>query len=178
MKLRAWAKRGLVLWGGFSLVLTFALIGYLAYSFGPGNVAKVDQANLTDVRFILNWCNLGEDRIERVLHSYLSPRSGPGGSDHLDAYAIKISHIDFAELTEDKGWYRGDRLPPMLNEALSFVGGWLHEVKWYPPESTLRSSDFYVYPWRVQTHGLVVSDAQVIFVRPSDKTVFYFSGST
>ena len=66
-------------------------------------------------------------RIEKVLHSHVSARSLTG--DHLDAYAIKISHVDTAELTAKTddlggGWYRGDQLPADMS-TMSLVGGGL-----------------------------------------------------
>jgi hypothetical protein len=178
MKVHVWLVRSLATWGALTLFAAFGLVSYMAYSFGPGNVARVDQASPSDVRFVLNWCGLGDERIESVVHSYLSPRSGPGGSDYLDAYAIKITHVDTGELTEAQGWYRGDRLPPILDGAASFVGSWLHEVPWYPTESDLRSPNYYVYPWLIETHGLDVASVQAIFVRAADNMVFYFGGST
>ena len=178
MKVREWLVYGLAVWGALSLFAIIGLISYVTYSVGPGNVAERDQATSSDVRFVLNWCGLGDKRTENVLHSYLSPRSGPGGSDYLDAYEIKITNVESSELTEDKGWYRGDKLPPILDGAVSFIGGWLYEVPWYPPESELRSSDLYVYPRLIETHGLDVVSAQVIFVRVADKIVYYFGGST
>jgi hypothetical protein len=179
MRLRTWLTRSLAVWGGLSLLAVIGLIAFLAYSFfGPGNRLEVDQATVRDVRFVLNWCGLGENRIENVVHSYVSPRSGPGGSDYLDAYAIKISHVDIQELTESRGWYRADKLPAVLDAAVTFMGGWLHEVTWYPPEKELRTPAFYVYPWSIYTHGIDPSAAELIFVRPADNMVFYFSGNT
>jgi len=157
--------------------------GFVAYSFGPGNRDRADSASSSDVAFVLNWCDLGADRIEKVLHSYVSARSFTG--DHLDAYAIKIKHIDVAELTartDDFGgrWYRGDQLPKVLDDAVGFVGGWLGsgKIPWFPTERTLRSSEVYVYPWSIYLHGITPSASELIFVRPWDKMVFYFGGKT
>ena len=140
----------------------------------------LDTASIHGVRFVLNWCGLGDDRIEKVVHSYVSPRSFPG--DHLDAYAIKISHLDISELQasddfRDSNWYRGDQAPPILDDAIDFVGSWLGQDKipWFPKEDDLRSENYYVYPWSINTHGIRPTAVELIFVRPSDNMVFYFS---
>jgi len=146
-----------------------------------GNRTKADQASPHDVRFVLNWCGLGDSRTESVVHSYVSSRSFTG--DHLDAYAIKISSVTVEELTastdEVRGrWYRGDQLPKVLDDAVSFIGGWLHEIPWFPSEDELRSGDIYIYSWSIYCHGVRPSAAEIIFVRPKDKMVFFFGGKT
>ena len=131
----------------------------------------------------MNWCKLGEKRIDKIIHSYESSRSITG--DHLDAYAIRITDVTIKELTantdESHGrWYRGDQLPKVLDDAVSFVGSWLgrNEISWFPKEGDLRSNAFYVYPWAVDYHGTFPTAVEIIFIRPSDKTVFFFSGKT
>ena len=171
----------LLIWGGFSLVAAIALAAFFAYQLGPGNRDEDELATPHDVRFVLNWCRLGDERIDRVLHSHDSARSLTG--DHLDAFAIKISRIDVSELTSKTDdfrgrWYRGDQLPQVLDEAVKFVGGWHHEIPWFPTEAELRSSEIYVYPWSIYCHGVTPSAAELIFIRPSDKMVFYFGGET
>lgn len=175
------AKWLLLVWGGLSLVATVGLVGMIAYGVGIGNRTKTDKASPHDVRFVLNWCNLGDSRIEKVIHSHVSSRSFTG--DHLDAYAIKIKSVTVEELTantdEFRGrWYRGDQLPKVLDDAVSFVGGWLHEIEWFPTEAELRSSDIYIYSWSIYCHGVRPSAAEIIFVRPKDKMVFFFGGKT
>lgn len=171
----------LLIWGGLSLVVVLALGIFVAYQFGAANRDKDDSASPHDVRYVLNWCRLGDDRIERVIHSHISARSFTG--DHLDAFAIKISHVDeadFASKTDDptSRWYRGDQLPPVVDAAVRFVTAWHHEIPWFPTEAELRSSDFYVYPWSIYCHGVEPSAAELIFVRKSDRMVFYFGGKT
>jgi hypothetical protein len=149
--------------------------------FGSSAPDKVDSASSQDVRFVLNWCELGDQRIEKVIHSHVSSRSFTG--DYLDAYAIKISHVELAELTKQTDdlqgrWYRGDQLPKVLDDAVGFVGGWQHELPWFPSEAELRSSEFYVYPWTIYLHGLHPTATELIFIRPSDKMVFYFGSKT
>lgn len=171
----------LLVWGGLSLVAAVAIVGMIACEVGVANRTKADKASPPDVRFVLNWCNLGDNRIEKVIHSHVSARSFTG--DHLDAYAIKINNVTVEELASatnrvGRQWYRGDQLPKVLDDAVSFVGGWLHEIEWFPSEAELRSSDIYIYPWSIYCHGVEPSAAEIIFVRPKDKMVFYFGGET
>ena len=169
----------LLVWGGLSLAGAIAFAAFIAFNAGPDIRDRNDVASSNDVRFVLNWCELGDKRIEKVVHSHVSARSLTG--DHLDAYAIKISHINLAELASKTDqrparWYRGDQLPKVLDDAVGFTGDWLKggEISWFPREAKLRSTEFYVYPWRIDFHGVSPRAVQLIFVRPSDKMVFYF----
>jgi hypothetical protein len=183
MKARIWriVRAVIFAWGVVSLLAAIALAALLCYQFGPGNRNKDDSASVRDVSFVLNWCGLGDQRIEKVLHSHVSGRSFTG--DYLDAYAIKISHVDAADLplTSDerhRQWYRGDQLPQVLDDALDFVGGALYELPWFPRQEELRTADFYIYPWLIQLHGTRPNAVELIFVRPADQMVFYFGCKT
>lgn len=177
-KLWSIVKWLLVAWGGLCAIGAVVLGGKLAYSLGPGNRDTTGSADKQDVRFVLNWCRLGDDRIEEVVHSYKSARSFTG--DHLDAYAIKISHVDLAELTQDEsgsGWVRCDQTEGVLKDAIDFVCGWLHEdaISWFPREEELKSSEMYVYSWSIYCHGTRPTAVELIFVRLKDKMVFFMS---
>jgi hypothetical protein len=169
----------LLIWGGLSLAIALVLGAIILYQLGLPNRGKDDSASPHDVRFVLNWCRLGDQRIVQVVHSHVSaPSFTP---DHLNAFAIKISHVDesdFTPKTDDPTgrWYRGDQLPPVLDAAVKFVTGWHQEIPWFPSEAELRSSEFYVYPWSIYYHGVDPNAAELIFVRKSDKMVFYFDG--
>jgi hypothetical protein len=169
--------------GGLSLAALLAIFLFFAFRMGPGNRDKTESASPKDVRFVLNWCELGDGRIEKVIHSFESSRSLTG--DHDDAYAIKINHVEIAELnrkdpTMTSQWYRGDQLPEVVSQAVSFTGWHLPNKKypWFPPEKDLRSKDFYIYPWSIELHGLQPTSVEIIFIRPSDLMVYYFSGKT
>jgi hypothetical protein len=173
------AKASLVVWGGLCFIGALAVAGFAIYRFSVGNRDEVDLASSRDVRFVLNWCELGDKRIEKVLHSYVSSRSLTG--DHLDAYAIKITHVAVEELAASKDrCYRGDELPKIVDDAVAFVGSWLgsDKIPWFPKEKELRSHEFYVYPWSIYCHGVRPTAVELIFIRPSDKMVFFFSGKT
>ena len=101
----------LLIWGGVSLISVLLLIGYLGYSITLGNTNSENSASKSDVRFVLNWSELGDERIEKVIKSYESARWFTG--DHLDAYAIKITDISISELSSTQAgkWYQVDSLP-------------------------------------------------------------------
>ena len=166
----------LTIWGAISLVGVIVIIGYLAYSMTLGNENIENKATKSDVRFVLNWCGLGDQRIEKVVHSYTSARSFTG--DYLDAYEIKITNVTVDELINENDskpghWYRMDSLPTVLDQAVTFVGGWQHETPWFPTEEKLRKKDFYVYPWSIYCHGVTPTAAELIFVNPTEKKVYY-----
>ena len=167
-----------MIWGGISLVGTIILIGYFLFLFTLGNKNIVNKATKSDVRYVLNWCNLGDQRIDKVIHSYQSARSFTG--DHLDAYAIKITNITIDELSKvdrfgiDK-WYRGDQLPQILDEAVTFAGDWQSEIPWFPKDSTIKTDKFYVYPWSIYCHGIRPSAIELIILKPDEKIVYFIS---
>jgi hypothetical protein len=180
-RIRTFFKWLLLIWGGFSLSSAIVLGTFVAYQLGVANRVKDDTTSPRDVRFVLNWCGLGERRIKQVIHSHVSARSFTG--DHLDAYAIKISQVDEADLASKSNessirWYRGDQLPQIIDETVRFVSAFHHEIPWFPTEAELRSSSIHVYPQSIYLHGGRPTSAELIFVRPSDKMVFYFGGKT
>jgi hypothetical protein len=167
----------LLVWGAISLL---AVVAAAFFTLGPGNRDSVGKADVDDVRFVLNWSGLGEGRAERVVNSYQSARS-PGG-DYLDAYAIKITHVEVAELLAldqngQQKWYRGDKLPPVVDSAVEFSASW-GELTWFPPLAELRSSKMYVLAWSITFHGTTPSASELIFVRPADNMVFYVGSKT
>jgi len=172
------SRQLLTIWGGISLIGVIVIVGYLLYSTTLGNTTVEGKATKSDVRFVLNWCELGDQRIDKVLKSYKSARSLTG--DHLDAYAIKITNVTVDELLNNTPnrtgqWYRMDSLPKVLDEAVAFVGSWQHETPWFPSEDILRTKDFYVYPWSIYCHGISPTSAKLIFINPTEKMVYYIS---
>lgn len=178
MKLRILFYRALAIWGAFSLLVIIAFVGNIVYvSYFNGNEPEINRATPKDVRYVLNLCELGDSRIESVVHSYVSSRDLAG--DHLDVFAIKITHLELSELTQTKSgrgqrWYRGDEIPTVVNDTYNFMGSWLHEFKWFPAISELRTAEYYVYPSSIYFDGVRPTAAKLIIVRPSDKMVFFF----
>jgi len=177
-------RRVLMIMGGlFLVVLLGVFLGYI-FLVSPLHTSKSEYASPKDVRFVLNWCELGDGRIEKVIHSYKSHRSLTG--DHNDAYAIKITHVELSELAKKDfsgapHWYRGDQLPEVVNQAVSFavvLNSSLKDYSWFPSEKDLRSKDFYVYSWKIEFHGLMTTSADLIFIHPADQMVYFFSGKT
>lgn len=187
---RIWpvVKWFLIVWGAVSLVAVLVAGTLIVRRFsgpesmlGSSNVDSSATASKQDVRFVLNWCRLGDSRIEEVVHSYQSARSFTG--DHLDAHAIRITKVSTDELVADDaggGWVRCDKTQGVLKDAVDFVASWAgrHETLWFPPAEQLNSADFYVYSWSIYCHGTRPSAAELIFVHPSSKMVYYFGGKT
>jgi len=174
-------KKILVAWGILCAVGVLALCAIVAYQFGIGNKDINKAASKEDVRYVLNWCELGDERIQEVLHSHISSRSFTG--DYLDAHAILISHVDEKELKRDEfgsGWFRGDKVSGVLKDALDFVEAWIpsEKIPWFLTEEELRSSKIYIYPWTIYCHGTRPTAVELIFVRPKDKMVFFFGAKT
>ncbi|WDF53336.1 hypothetical protein [Mucilaginibacter sp. KACC 22063] len=168
-------QRILVVWGGFSLIAIMVFTGYMIYSMTVGDTVEIDQATVSDVRFVLNWCGLGEQRIERVMHSYSTPTSLTG--DHLTEYSIKINHVTKEELENANvirgKWYRGDKLPQVLDEAVSFIARSQGETTWFPKEKNIKTQDYYIYSCIIGYVGLNPNSAQLIFINLKDKMVYY-----
>ena len=166
--------------GLFSSIAFLAPLFLLYMNKGPFNREKSEYASVKDVRYVLNGCGLGEERIQKVVHSYHSARSLAG--DHMDAFAIQVTRLDISELSKlsrsgDVVWYRGDKLNELAGQAVSFTRGWV-EAPWLPLGDALRTKDYYVYPHSVLFYGPRVISAQLIYVRPADRMVFFFDGKT
>jgi len=173
------AKWFFLVWGVISFFAILFSGGCIFYSFTLGN-RPTYSASKHDVRFVLNWCKLGNSRIAEVVHGYVSARSFTG--DHLDGYAIRVTHLDVSELVYDKGrggagWYRGDALSGVAKEAVDFAAMWLgrEEMSWFPTIDKIRSSEMYVYIQNVRFSGTQPRAAQIIFANPDDKMIYYFS---
>ena len=170
----------LLIWGGVSLMGALILGGIFAYSIGAGNKDKIGEVSRDDARFVLNWCGLGDERIEEVLHSFESSRNITG--DHIDAYAIKITHVDISELEEDSQsrvdvWYRCDELDGVLKEAVEFSVGWANDPDrpWFPSLEDIQTKNYYIYSWSIDLHGIRPDACKLIFIHPKTLMVYYVS---
>jgi len=174
-------KTILAIMGAISGVLILGLIAYLVFFFTVGNTTEDDKADIDDVRFVLNWCDLGDERIESVLHSRVSARAM---GDHFDAYAIKILNVTIDEIENPQSrrvkWTPGSDLNGVLHEAVKFASGWVdfENLSWFPSEKLLFSKEIYVYPWSIRMGGYDVVSAKLIFINPSKKMVYYASIDT
>jgi hypothetical protein len=173
-RIRSIIKWLLIIWGAVSAFGVITIVGIIAYHATIGNRDVTEKADKRDVRFVLNWCSLGDERIDSVIQSYQSSRSFTG--DHLDAYSIKISHVALDELQTDD-WQRADIATGVYKEAIDFMSGWLHEIPWFPSMDDIRSQKYYIYLWRIDFHGKTPDAASIILIRPEDNMVFYFDAS-
>ncbi|MDR0534795.1 MAG: hypothetical protein LBG65_00300 [Puniceicoccales bacterium] len=180
-KLRSILKWALLIWGAISLIGILILLCSTAYyGFGPGNSDKIGKASEKDVRFVLNWCRLGDARIEKVLHSHESARSFTG--DHLDAYAIKVKNLTISDLKNpesdfDGGWIRCDKLDPIISGAVKLVSGFAKsdQLDWFPQESDLLSDRYYIWIWSIGLQGRRPGSAKIIFAHPESGVLYYSS---
>ncbi len=168
-------KSILAIWGAISGLLLLCALAFITYNFTFGNKPKHDVATIEDVRFVLNWPDLGDERITSVLHSYESARSLTG--DHIDAYEILTSNISVQELQNSKNWMRGDTLDGVLREGVELVRMFsdVQKLPWFPSDEALTSEKIYVYSWSVLFHGNRATSAQLIFAKPSENTIYYAS---
>jgi len=169
----------LLIWGAITFLAFLIVVGIILYQYGSNNPSN-KVADNQDVRFVLNWCELGDDRITEVTHSYTSSRSLTG--DHLDGHAIRISHVEESELTSDesgRGWYRGDQLEGITEQAVDYAEMWLHrdEMSWFPSSEQLRSKNMYAYLWSLDISGVRPDATQIIFVNPKSNMIYYFDAS-
>ncbi len=166
----------LIVWGAMWLVIVPVAVS--SFLRGGAKESKA-TASKQDVRFVLNWCRLGDARIEEVLHSYVSRL--PFSGDYSEIHAIRITHVSVSELKPDEdgaGWFRCDQAQGILAEAIDSVLGGDEERSWFPSHDQLKSADFYVFPWSIQCHGIRPTGIQLIFVRPADRMVFYVGGQS
>jgi hypothetical protein len=161
----------LAAWGAVSLLVVAAAAAFAAYSF-VANKPRHDRATKRDVRFVLNWPGLGDDRIETVVRSYESAVHFTG--DHFTAYAIRVTSLSASELSAEKRWVRGDRADALMREAVQFVTEAGHEAPWFPSAGELLTDKYSIWRERVEV-GERVSAASLIFARPSDRMLFYAS---
>ena len=181
-KLRAIFKWMLLIWGAVSLlwvIVTMAMFVYSMRTFGStGSRAKKDKATAYDVRFILNGCNIGDAKTEKVVHSYVSERSFTG--DHVDAYAIKIKPVALSQLEAPpsafgEGWVRGDTANPVIRDAVKMATDFTNsdDLRWFPAETELLSARYYIWVNTIYLHGSRATAADLIFIRLEDDMVFF-----
>ncbi|MBL9159415.1 MAG: hypothetical protein JNJ70_18165 [Verrucomicrobiales bacterium] len=181
---RAWKifKGFLLVWGAVTFIAFVVIGGNILYRTGTDYQPTNKPASKDDVKFVLHFCNLADDkidaRIEEVVHSYASPRSSTG--NHLVGHAIRVSQLDASELVlnEVRGfgqWYRGDALDGVAKPAIDFVESCLgsSEMPWFPTINDIRSPNMLVYVWRFENSAGRPFAAQVVLASPSDKMIYY-----
>lgn len=172
-----YVKNILAFVGAATLIFMVIAIASALYFMTGDRTANHTTVDKQDVRFVLNWSRLGEDRIKSVKHSYISERSLTG--DHVDAHAIEITGVTIDELESQKiiKWTRGDRVEGLFKEAIRLASGFidLDKLTWFPGKEQLLSDKIYLYPWAIMLHGEQVTSAQLIFALPSENMIYYVS---
>jgi hypothetical protein len=166
--------------GAISLAAVVGLAGYLTYSLTIGNQNEVDRATPDTVSFVLENADIPANMLQKVLHSYVSRRSGPG--DHLDAYAIQLSSIDINVLAQNTArhgaWFRGDKLPQVIKDTVEFVASHQSEIEWLPSASEIQSEKYYVMPQFISIVGLRPYSARVILMNPKERLLILIDAKT
>ena len=123
----------------------------------------------------MNWCGLGDNRVEKVLHSHVSARSLTG--DHLDAYAIKIYRCANRIDSKKKAAVGTEAIscPRFLTMQSVSVGAWQNsgEIILGFPRGRNSTSKHFAFLWRPDIPASSLLPSNLILVRPSDNTVFY-----
>lgn len=181
-KLSRIVKWVLLVWGALSLAAVLVMAGLLAYSLASASRDHADHLDEADVRFVMNWCGLRPERIERLVHSFESNRSFTG--DHWDGYAIKVRDLNLVDLKEpasdhDRGWIPGDMVDPVVADAIGLLTGFAdaESQTWFPGAEELRSSSYRVYVSRIVIQGRQVDAAEIIFANPETGMLYYGSCS-
>lgn len=135
---------------------------------------------LPDARYVLDACHFGGKQVNQALHSHIGSRGLLNGG-YIDALAFRISDVTEADFTPtaeapNEHWFRGDQLPPVLDAAVRLVTEWHSEIPWFPVGAELKSSDIHVYPidFYCCCGGVDPTAARLVFIRKTDRMVFYF----
>ena len=182
---RAWKifKGFLLVWGAVTFIAFVVIGGNILYRIRTDYQPTNKPASKDDVKFVLQFCNLADDkiddRIEEVVHSYASPRSSAG--NHLVGHAIHVSQLDASELVLDEvrgfgHWFHGDALDGAAKPAIAFVESCLgsSEMPWFPTINEIRSPNMLVYVWHFEIGAGRTFAAQVVLASPDDKMIYYF----
>ena len=160
-----------LIWGVLTFGLTLLAGAYFLFVLN----APKKEISLWDVRFVLNGCGLGSQHAKQLVHSYESSRSFTG--DHFDAYAILVTHVDEPKLSYNQDWVRGDRATPVIINAVNLIGGWARNEtnEWFPQVEDLLSKNYYINIRKITMHNRGVYIAEITFVNPATKMVYYAS---
>lgn len=179
------AKVVLMVWGAISLIGVLVLVGFFAYSFKTDDSVKYDKATAVDVQFVFGWSDIPFERLERVVHSYEGRRYFNG--DYNDVYAIQLTDISVDELVGDttdpvaitSRFYRGDQLPSEIENAVDYQYIYINDSvePWFPSVKEIRSDQMYVFAFTVNYSAGRIDKTELVFVRPSDKMLYFFGAA-
>ena len=128
--------------------------------------------------FVLDWGQIGDkSKIQRVLHSYESPRSFTG--DGVEAYCLQIDHFPEEVVRKDDSgremWLRPPLDDALLVEALNTASMMVHSdnLAWFPSAKMLNSDGFYLNFWTIVAHNQMVTTVQLIAYDRKERKIYY-----
>jgi hypothetical protein len=165
------------------IIGALALIGAVAVAvmvfpwFRPSG-PKINQVTPDKAMFVLNWGQIGDkSKIQRVIHSYESPRSFTG--DGIDAYCLQIDRFPEEVLRKDNSGHKVWRKPPihdaLLLEALKTATMMAHSdnLEWFPSVESLNSNRFYLSFWTIVAHNQMVTTVQLIAYDREERKIYF-----
>jgi hypothetical protein len=168
---------------GLQIIGALALIGVVAFAaavfpwFWPSG-PKIDQVTPGKANFVLNWGQIGDkSKIQRVLHSYESPRSFTG--DGVDAYCLQIDRFPDEVVGKDDSGHAVWIKPPvddaLLLEALKTASMMAHSdnLAWFPPAEALNTDRFYLSFWTIVIHNQMVTSVRLIAYDREERKIYY-----
>ncbi|MEJ2230531.1 MAG: hypothetical protein P8X46_05055 [Nitrospirales bacterium] len=139
---------------------------------------KINHVTPDKAMFVLNWGQIGDkSKIQRVIHSYESPRSFTG--DGIDAYCLQIDHFPEEVLPKDDAGQEVWLKPPiddaLLVEALKTATMMAHSdnLAWFPSAEALNSNRFYLNFWTIVAHNQMVTSVQLIAYDREEQKIYY-----
>lgn len=165
------------------IIGALALIAVVAFAvmvfpwFRPSG-PKINHVTPDKAMFVLNWGQIGDkSKIQRVIHSYESPRSFTG--DGIDAYCLQIDRFPEEILRKGNSGHEVWVKPP-IDDAL-FLGAletatmMAHSdnLAWFPSAESLNSKRFYLNFWTIVAHNHMVTTVQLIAYDREERKIYY-----
>jgi len=142
---------------------------------------RIDRITPSKAMFVLHWSNIGDKaKIEKILHSFESPRSFTG--DHADFYSLKIDKfpepiLQLNDKEPVKYWIEGPVNNSILKDAIDAVcvGASSESVAWFPQPTEINSNRFYLSFNTVVIHNQYPTAVQLIAYDRKEKILYYAS---
>jgi hypothetical protein len=157
-------------------IIAFAVVVVLPWFWLSG--PKINHVTPDKAIFVLNWGQIGDkSKIQRVVHSYESPRSFTG--DGVDAYCLQIDRFPEEVLRIDdsgrQGWIKPPINDAILLEALKTATMMAHadNLAWFPSVELLNSNRFYLNFWTIVAHNNMVTTVQLIAYDREERKIYY-----
>jgi hypothetical protein len=168
---------------GLQIIGASALIGVVVFAaavfpwFWPSG-PKIDRVTPDKAKFVLNWGQIGDkSKIQRVLHSYESPRSFTG--DGVDAYCLQIDRFPDEVVGKDESgrdvWIKPPIDDTLLVEALKTASMMARSknLAWFPSTEALNSDRFYLNFWTIVAHNQMVTTVRLIAYDREERKIYY-----